>query len=53
MRGEPKRYELRKKPHALRLACLTLREEPERSVNVQVAMSQEQTCSALVCYNGP
>jgi hypothetical protein len=30
-------YELREEPHALRLARLTLREEPERSVHVQVS----------------
>ena len=34
--GEPAGYELGEEPHALRLACLPLREKPERSVHVQV-----------------
>ena len=37
VRGEPAGYELREKPHALRLSRLTLREEPQRSVPVQVS----------------
>jgi hypothetical protein len=36
VRGEPAGYELREEPHALRLACLPLCEEPNRSVHVQV-----------------
>src|SRR6202048_4012861 len=36
VRGEPAGYELREEPHALRLACLSLCEEPNRSVHVQV-----------------
>ena len=36
VRGEPAGYELSEEPHALRLACLPLREKPERSVHVQV-----------------
>lgn len=36
MGGEPVGYELRKEPHALRLAGLTLCKEPERSLHVQV-----------------
>jgi hypothetical protein len=34
--GEPAGYELSEEPHALRLACLPLCEEPKRSVHVQV-----------------
>src|SRR5882762_10267948 len=36
VRGEPAGYELCEEPHALRLACLPLCEEPNRSVHVQV-----------------
>src|SRR5690606_18664140 len=36
VRGEPAGYKFSEKPHALRLACLPLREKPERSVHVQV-----------------
>jgi hypothetical protein len=36
VRGEPAGYELSEEPHALRLACLPLREKPERSIHVQV-----------------
>src|SRR5438128_8804947 len=36
VRGEPAGYELGEEPHALRLACLTLCEKPNRSVHVQV-----------------
>ena len=36
VRGEPAGYELGEEPHALRLACLPLREKPERSIHVQV-----------------
>ena len=33
VRGEPAGYELCEEPHALRLACLPLREKPDRSVH--------------------
>src|SRR5438309_10971091 len=36
VRREPAGYELSEEPHALRLACLPLREKPERSMHVQV-----------------
>src|SRR5580704_12630687 len=36
VRGEPAGYELSEEPHALRLACLSLREKPERSIHMQV-----------------
>ncbi len=36
MGGEPEGYKLSEEPHALRLACLSLREKPERSVHMQV-----------------
>src|SRR5580704_19749034 len=36
VRGEPTGYELSEELHALRLACLPLREKPERSMHVQV-----------------
>src|SRR5580658_7129032 len=36
VRGEPAGHELREESHALRLARFALREEPERSVQVQV-----------------
>ena len=35
MRGEPAGYELREEPHALCLARLALREEPERPVQME------------------
>jgi hypothetical protein len=36
VRGEPAGYELGEESHALRLACLSLCEKPNRSVHVQV-----------------
>lgn len=38
LRGEPVEYELREEPQALRLACLPLCDQPNRSVHVQVGI---------------
>jgi hypothetical protein len=50
MCGEPAGYELRKKLHAFRLACLPLCENPHRPIDVQISARKPRQEGVGVSY---